>query len=56
MWIYLKQGFRPIHNSIGILETYLDGTKFSKYVVVSKAYPQNEKRHSNIDHHISYNF
>lgn len=40
MWICLKLGFRPIHNSTGILERDLEGTKFNKYIALSRAYPQ----------------
>jgi hypothetical protein len=38
--MYLILGFLPNHNLMGILKTDLDGTKLSKYVVVSKAYSQ----------------
>ena len=42
MRIWFKLGLRPFHNSVGVLETDLEGTKFNKYVAVSKAYPQND--------------
>ena len=39
---WYKLGLRPFHNSVGVLETDLEGIKFNKYVAVSKAYPQND--------------
>ena len=40
MYKCCKLGFCPDHNSQGVLLTDLDGTRFSMYVAVSKAYPQ----------------
>ena len=40
--IWFKLGLRPDHNYVGVFRTDLDGTKFKRYIAVSKAYPQNE--------------
>ena len=40
--IWFKLGLHPFHNSVGVFETDLNGTKFSMYATVSKAYPQND--------------
>ena len=40
--IWFKLGLRPFHNSVGVLETDLEGIKFNKYVAVSKANLQND--------------
>ena len=37
-----RLGFRPDHNSQGVLGTNLDGKRFSMYITVSKAYPQKD--------------
>ena len=37
-----RLGFRPDHNSRGVLDIDLDGTRFSMYIAVSKAYPQKD--------------
>ena len=43
-WATLKSnvfrlGLGPVHNSVGVVGTDLDGTKFRMYAVVSNAYP-----------------
>ena len=38
----VQAGLTPFHNSVGVFETDLDGTKFSMYAAVSKAYPHND--------------
>ena len=42
MRICCKLGLRPIHISIGVKGTDLDGTRLRRYPAVSKAYPQKD--------------
>ena len=42
MWRYFILGLRPLHNSLGVLGTDFDGTKFKICIAFFSAYPQKE--------------
>ena len=42
MWRYFILGLRPLHNSLGMLGTDFDGTKFKICITVFSAYSQKE--------------
>lgn len=42
MCIWCKLGLHPFYISKGVLGTELDGTMLRRYMVVSKAWPQNK--------------
>ena len=42
MWRYFILGLRPLHNSLGVLGTNFDGTKFKIYIAGFSACPQKE--------------
>ena len=42
MWRYFILGLQPLHNSLSVLGTDFDRTKFKICIVVFSAYPQKE--------------
>ena len=41
--VCFKFGLKSLHNSVGVLGADIVGTLFSRYIVVSKAYPPKEE-------------